>query len=74
MGSINLMLKHLIVLFMLTLLTSTTFAQNDSRDFNGFRWFDDGISFIYPYQWLMMLCRDLHLSADFPAGEGHPCR
>jgi hypothetical protein len=41
------MLKRLIVLFLLAMLTSITFAQNDSRDFNGYFWYDDGIQFTY---------------------------
>ncbi len=41
-------MKRLFILLLGFLFSTSTFAQNDSRDFNGYRWYDDGITFIYP--------------------------
>ncbi|QPC83859.1 hypothetical protein G4Y79_05625 [Phototrophicus methaneseepsis] len=42
------MFKRMTVLCILLLFSAAGYAQNDSRDFNGYRWYDDGISFTYP--------------------------
>jgi hypothetical protein len=41
------MAKRLFIFIMLMLLPTLVFAQEDSREFYGWQWYDDGISFTY---------------------------
>ncbi|MBZ0296623.1 MAG: hypothetical protein K8L99_28940 [Anaerolineae bacterium] len=61
------MSKRLLMLVILLIWSSPLAAQNDSRDFNGYRWYDDGIHFTYP----LWIAGDA-VATFVPASAGSP--
>lgn len=60
-------MKRLFILLLGFMFATSAFAQNDNRDFNGYRWYDDGITFIYP-----LSVADDVMSRFTPASAGAP--